>query len=70
MISLDKIDLSYFTALSGTRLIVVAVLTILIITALLISIYSVSTNTLKGIINNSKEISVKKSDNFLAPIFG
>ena len=60
MISLDKIDLSYFTALSGTRLIVVAVLTILIITALLISIYSVSTNTLKGIINNSKEISVKK----------
>lgn len=53
-------DFSYFTSLSGMRLAVVIVLALIIILALIYFIYSAGTNSLKGIIKNSKEISVNR----------
>ena len=60
MISFDYNDFSYITSLSTERIIIVVALTILIIAALIITFYSISSSSLKGIIYNSKEISVKK----------
>ncbi|MBO4863904.1 MAG: GIY-YIG nuclease family protein [Eubacterium sp.] len=60
MINFDKIDFSYLTSLSGPRLIIAVVLPVLIIAALLITLYSINNRSLKGIIYNSKEISVKR----------
>ena len=60
MINFENIDFSYFTSLSGPRLIIVIAVPILILVMLIIAFHSISTNSLRGIINNSKEIGVNR----------
>ncbi len=57
---MEKLDISFLADLSRPQLILVIVVTLVIVTALLWSISSLSTSSLKGIIRNSREISVNR----------